>query len=163
MDTPKTRLARTSATCLHSGHFRSNGIMPYINHCRGVVERLVNRYQNKWSPRDLEIGIQIAWLHDTIEDKRCTMPDLISAGFDPEVLVGVTFLTRREGETYGAFILRLEHDEIARGVKICDILDNLGDAPTNNAIRRYAQALLVLLAHEGQQNAERDREETAGA
>jgi (p)ppGpp synthase/HD superfamily hydrolase len=104
----------------------------------------------------LDIAVQIAWLHDTVEDGRCTLKDLIEGGFNTQVILGVSLLTRKLGQSYEDFIRRLEHDTVARGIKICDILSNLNDAPTARQIKRYSAALLVLVANETQSNVERD-------
>ena len=66
-----------------------------------------------------------AVLHDVVEDTPWTLEALASEGFAPEVVAAVDALTRRDGETYEAFVTRAGADPIARVVKLADIADNL--------------------------------------
>lgn len=144
------------AATLHSGEFRHDGVTPYIRHCAEVAGRVYERYRLKWSPEKLEVAIQIAWLHDAVEHGRCTIDDLASEGLPPDVIAGVSRLTRRQEHSYEGYIHRLVLDDVARGVKICDILDNVSGDPSDSMLCRYASSLLVLLAHERHHNVERD-------
>ena len=66
-----------------------------------------------------------ALLHDVIEDSNITADDLLAEGIPETVITAVLALTRQEGETYKAFVLRAKQNPIARKVKIADIEDNL--------------------------------------
>ncbi len=66
-----------------------------------------------------------AVLHDVVEDSDWTLAALREHGFPREVVVAVDCLTRREDETYEAFIERAASDSIARAVKLADVEDNL--------------------------------------
>ena len=68
---------------------------------------------------------QIAILHDVVEDSRVSLTDLKDRGFSDEVVSGVDALTRREGESYEAFIERSSRHPLARKVKIADIRHNM--------------------------------------
>ena len=144
------------AATLHSGEFRHDGVTPYIRHCADVADRVHYRYRHKWSHEQLDIATQVAWLHDTVERGRCTITDLMAEGLHPYVVSGITRLTRRQEHSYDGYVQRLATDEVARGVKICDILSNMADDPSDSMLRRYASALLVLLAHERHHDVERD-------
>ncbi len=87
---------------------------PYILHPLRVMMRL--------SPPDERI---VAVLHDVVEDSPTTLDDLRAAGFADAIVRAVDHLTRREDETYEAFIERVEQDPIARRVKLADLEDNM--------------------------------------
>lgn len=144
------------AAALHSGEFRHDGVTPYVRHCADVAGRVYDRYRRKWSNEQLDIAMQISWLHDAVEHGRCTLDDLTSEGLHPDVINGISLLTRRQEHSYDGYVQRLATDEVARGVKICDILSNMADDPSDSMLRRYASALLVLLAHERHHDVERD-------
>ena len=63
-------------------------------------------------------------LHDVVEDTNITIEDLEKEGFPIEALEAIDALTRRIGETYTDFILRIKENEIARKIKIVDLRDN---------------------------------------
>lgn len=66
-----------------------------------------------------------AVLHDVVEDTEWTLDALRERGFPEEVVTAVDHLTRREGESYEAFIDRAAGDLVARRVKVADLEDNL--------------------------------------
>lgn len=88
----------------------------------------------------------VAVLHDTVEDTDTSLED-IRAKFGPEVAEAVDAVSRREGETYRAFIRRAREHPVGRIVKISDIHDNLTRPlpPSMRGIhKRYEKALEVL-------------------
>ena len=96
----------------------------------------------------------VAILHDVVEDSDITLDDLHAEGFPALVVDAVDALTRRQGEAYEAFILRVGQNNIARSVKIADLRDNLDvsrfsgvelDTGHFDRIKRYSSALQVLL------------------
>ncbi|GLK66646.1 HD domain-containing protein [Hansschlegelia plantiphila] len=64
-------------------------------------------------------------LHDVVEDTPWTIEQLRAEGFSEAVLAGVDAVTRRDGESYGDFIVRAGRDPIGREVKIADLADNM--------------------------------------
>jgi (p)ppGpp synthase/HD superfamily hydrolase len=66
-----------------------------------------------------------AVLHDVIEDSDVTLEDLRAEGVTEEILSALDCLTRREGESYEAFIDRIKPNPLARAVKFADLTDNL--------------------------------------
>lgn len=66
----------------------------------------------------------VAVLHDVVEDSEVTLEDLRRAGFSELVVSAVDYLTRRDGESYSAFIDRCGNHPIARAVKLADLGDN---------------------------------------
>lgn len=94
-----------------------------------------------------EDAMIVGVLHDVIEDTTHTLEDLHKAGFGPRVIEAVDALTRRDDETYGAFIERASHNPLAARVKLADLRDNmditrLGDLNDEDAARlqRYLKA-----------------------
>ena len=63
-------------------------------------------------------------LHDVVEDTNITIEDLEKEGCPSEALEAIDALTRRIGESYTDFILRIKENEIARKIKIVDLRDN---------------------------------------
>lgn len=67
----------------------------------------------------------VALLHDVVEDTPWTLEKLRAAGYPEEVLSALDALTRRDGETYEAFIERVRPHALARRVKLADLEDNM--------------------------------------
>jgi (p)ppGpp synthase/HD superfamily hydrolase len=78
---------------------------------------------------ETETEMMVAVLHDVIEDtketKKVTIEYLKEAGYSEEVLQAIDCLTRRDGEEYDQFILRVKPNLLARKVKIADLEDNI--------------------------------------
>ena len=66
-----------------------------------------------------------AVLHDVVEDTPITLEALREFGFSDEVLHAVSLLTKTRDEHYTEFIARAATDEVARRVKLADIVDNM--------------------------------------
>lgn len=97
----------------HRGQVDKAG-QPYILHPLRVMARLS-------TPEERLVAV----LHDVVEDSPTTLDDLRAAGFDEAVVRAVDFLTRRDEETYEAFIERVNGDALARRVKLADLEDNM--------------------------------------
>ncbi|SUU90464.1 hypothetical protein EDC40_10569 [Aminobacter aminovorans] len=97
-----------------------------------------------------------AVLHDVVEDTEFTLGDLRTRGFPAGVVEAVDALTRRDDEPYPDFINRARSNEIARRVKIADILDNTTPERVRAAglgqqyLDRYREALQMLTDAESQ-------------
>jgi (p)ppGpp synthase/HD superfamily hydrolase len=101
-------------------------------------------------------------LHDVVEDsgkvdpsRQITLADLRALGYPESVLTALELVTRRDGETYDAFIERLRPHQLARRVKLADLADNLDatrlpEITPRDAERlsRYLRARQALLAVE---------------
>lgn len=124
----------------HAGQIDKGG-KPYILHPLRVMLRLKDE--------DAQIA---AVLHDTVEDCGLEL-GLIRYRFGALVADAVDALTRREGESYGAFLGRCADNPLALRVKLEDIednlnLDRLGREPTIDDARRcrkYHDARNVLI------------------
>lgn len=100
----------------------------------------------------------VAILHDCIEDYDYrTLKDsqtvdsiylakgyLLMRGVPNDIVKDVELLSKKEGETYYDFILRVLKSERAIRVKIADIEDNLQSLEEGNLKQKYLLALHVL-------------------
>ncbi|MCI0994797.1 HD domain-containing protein [Pseudomonas corrugata] len=125
----------------HEGQTDKGGA-PYILHPLKVMLRL--------SHHDERI---VAVLHDVVEDTRVTLADLRNEGFSEAILAAIDSLTKREGETYQAFIERAARDPLARRVKLADLAENSDlsriDSPSQKDLERvekYRKAAEYLTA-----------------
>lgn len=128
-------MAYLIASRAHRGQTRWDG-SPYFAHPMRVaaVVRLGGGTPDE---------VAAAYLHDVLEDTDTTAADLRAAGFSVRVVAIVEALTRREGETYAAFIDRVAADPSAARIKRADIGDNL-NGTTDSLRRRYERALARL-------------------
>jgi len=105
---------------------------PYILHPLTVMLRF----------RDPDARI-VAVLHDTVEDSDLTLDGLKEEGFSDAILSAVDALTRRDGESYEAFISRLSSNPLARRVKLTDLEHNMDlrriESPTLEDLERIAR------------------------
>lgn len=69
-----------------------------------------------------------AALHDVVEDSGWTLGALRQEGFSEAVVSAVDAVTRRDGESYTAFVERAGAHPIGRQVKIADLRHNLSES-----------------------------------
>jgi len=130
-------VARDIATAAHNGQFRRDGVTPYIRHPEAVASRLSGE----------SAYVQAAaWLHDVIEDTHFDAEVLYAHGIPQPVITAVEILTKRDGVKYEDYLDGVKICEIARKVKIADMLCNLADSPTEKQTLKYAKGLSFLLA-----------------
>ena len=72
-----------------------------------------------------EITRIVAVLHDVVEDSDTSFDDLREMGYSEDIVSALECLTRRDDETYMAFVQRASVNSIARQVKLADIEDNM--------------------------------------
>ena len=65
------------------------------------------------------------FLHDVVEDTPVTLDDLQKRGIPQVILDIVDHLTKREGESYEAYVSRAIGHPVARRVKLHDLEDNM--------------------------------------
>jgi MOSC domain-containing protein YiiM len=113
---------------------------PYIFHPLRVMCRL-----------ETETERMVALLHDVVEDTALTVQDLAEADYPGEVVAAVDHLSRRPGETYADFTLRIRPHPLARRVKLADLQDNMDvrrmselDEEALTRLRRYRNAWSML-------------------
>ncbi|MCH4072608.1 GTP pyrophosphokinase [Pseudoramibacter sp.] len=138
-----TALTKKAMNLMYEVHKnqRDKGNVPYVFHPWHVAEQM----------RD-EISAAAALLHDVCEDGDVRLADLRQMGFPEAVVKAVDLLTRRPGQTYSAYIEKLEDDPVARQVKIADLIHNqdlsrLSKTDSEKTLKRqqkYAKALTYL-------------------
>jgi hypothetical protein len=89
----------------------------------------------------------LAWLHDVLEHSPTTTAELRAHGLTPVELAALELLTRRPGESYAVYILRIAYargaaGRLARVVKLADLDDHLArewspDDPPYSWARRH--------------------------
>lgn len=129
----------------HAGQKDRSGA-PYILHPLRMLTRMKSEQE-----------MIVAALHDVVEDTPYTLDDLRRRGYPEEIVVAVDHLTRREAESYAAFVERTQENPLARRVKLADLEDNMNPQrlPTLAAkdlarMERYQRAWLALTAAETQ-------------
>lgn len=120
----------------HLGQTRFDKVTPYFTHVEGVALTF---------PENLPTLREVAYLHDAIEDTSLTAQDLLDLGIDPLIVDAVVSITKVKDEDYFVYLERVKKSNLARRVKIADILYNLGDSPSKNQVKKYAKALKFLL------------------
>jgi hypothetical protein len=101
------------ATAAHAGQTDKGGAA-YIEHPLRVMARCIGD--------DAKI---VAVLHDVVEDcPEWSFDRLRAEGFSEAVLAGLDSVTKRDGEDYGAFVLRAGRNPLGREVKLADLADN---------------------------------------
>jgi len=101
------------AVAAHHGQ-RDKADQTYILHPLRVMMRL-----------DTDEERTVAILHDVVEDTPYTLERLRELGYPENILGALDALTRRQDETYEAFIERLRPLALARRVKLADLEDNM--------------------------------------
>lgn len=133
MEDSLEEVALEIATKAHAGQKDKAG-KDYIEHPKRVADSCYTTEERV-----------VALLHDTIEDTDVTPDSLREAGMPEEIVEAVLSVTRREGETYEAFVKRASENRIGRVVKLHDLEDNLDimrlDAVTEKDIERLNRYL----------------------
>lgn len=139
-DPPGVRGAIKFALDAHLGQVDKQG-MPYFFHLLRVMLACYGDSDT----------MQVAVLHDVLEDTDTSVDCLLAQGFSAHVVEAVSVLTRdREAETYAEYIDRVRPNSLAARVKIADLNDNLSRVdglPVLEALRlgsRYRRALKIL-------------------
>jgi (p)ppGpp synthase/HD superfamily hydrolase len=92
-----------------------------------------------------------AVMHDVIEDSELSLEELSKHGFSEMVTEAIDSLTKRKGEEYESFIMRVSENTLATKIKIEDIKDNMDLTRLNEVaekdldrIKKYHRALRML-------------------
>jgi len=120
------------------------GGQPYIEHPRRVSNYVFKSMGTpEYTVEQRNTALAVAILHDTVEDKRLTLGDLM--GLPSEVWMAVDIVSRK-GETYREFIKRIatSGNRLAILVKLADLQDNMdGTRPTQDEAFRASWAEMV--------------------
>lgn len=95
-----------------------------------------------WHPIRVAMAVEgdkakcVALLHDAVEDGEEVSLGEVCARMQSEVANAVKALTKKPGEKYQDYILRVQDNELARVVKVADLLDNLDTSRLPNLTRK---------------------------
>lgn len=113
--TRRTERARKLAKKLHVEIDRDG--KPHYDHVHRVALRTAKTTES-------EICVITAYCHDMLEDTEMSYDELINL-FGSKVAVATLWLTRLDGEDFEEFTRRCAENEIARAVRLEDMLDNM--------------------------------------
>ncbi len=144
----QAELAKEIATEAHDGQFRWDGKTPYIAHPAAIVKALTQHFgtyhYRDLVPEWLDYVMATAWLHDVVEDTITTLDDLRKQGVSKYVIEAVDAITKRDGEEYLDYLIRVKGNKIARVVKIEDIKNNMSDLDKKKKKSMYEKYTLAL-------------------
>ena len=131
------------ATVAHHGQKRKFGDdkgKDYIVHPIRVADRLQG------------VAKVAGVLHDVLEDTQWTVEDLLNAGIPKEIIDAVLIVTKKEGDNYFDFIVRIKSgpndlclvNQIAMTVKLADLEDNFASLNEGNLKDKYRFAKYIL-------------------
>ena len=127
------------ATKYHKGQLEENG-MPYIMHPIRVMLK-------GNSIAEQIVGI----LHDVIEDTAYSIEELEADGFPSYIIEAIVCVSKRKGEDYDDFIVRISKNELATKIKLNDLLDNMDSVRMVNfsarRLEKYHKAYRFLYEH----------------
>jgi len=132
------KLALKIAYQAHNGQLRKQSLVPYIVHPIRVASCFNDDTMKT-----------IAILHDIVEDTDVTLKNLAKT-FPPIIIETIDSLSRREGEQHFDYIKRCRTNELAKQIKIIDIVDNLSDTLViceESMVKRYNKSLSMLINH----------------
>lgn len=116
------------------------GELDYTYHLYGVVAEALDLVEeiglnyNKDNPVvtiDIFRIIVVSFLHDAIEDDKSwtvTLNYLKDEGFDDEIVHAIDCITKRKGESYKDYIIRVKSSKYSHFVKIADSRFNLKES-----------------------------------
>lgn len=126
----------------HKGQKRRGTDKDYISHPADVVERLKLYYDKHDNLHHLVV---VGYLHDVIEDTEVTIEDLKAKDFPEDTITAIDVLTKKKGQSYDDYLKGVKENDIAKKVKIQDMLSNLADRPSERQIKKYLKGLEYLL------------------
>ena len=136
--------AEALARARHSGQVDKAGKDYFEAHIRKVAD-IAERLYGTGS------AVVIALLHDLLEDTPTTSDEL-RREFPDEIVDAVIALTRRKGEEYMDYIVRVKRNRLAASVKVCDLIQNMDlsripnpDDKDRRRAEKYAKALVELM------------------
>ncbi len=125
-------VAQLLAIEAHEGQLRKDG-SPYTRHLELVASKV--------DGQDAKV---IAWLHDVLEDTDTTVADLQSNGISQTNIEIIQMLTKKREQCFEDYIDLIGRFELARKVKVADIIANLSDNPSNKQVVKFSKALIKL-------------------
>jgi (p)ppGpp synthase/HD superfamily hydrolase len=127
------------ARIMHAGQKRWSNEDYFTGHLEKVafyvrdrwMELFPRRVWQEWlHPVAFNNVIAAAYLHDVLEDTPITSTGLHIEGVNPMVIAMVENLTKRQGESYFNFIMRIKNCECpgSIAIKLADLTCNMADA-----------------------------------
>lgn len=112
-----TKQIKTALNLVHEKHFGQfdKGGVVYVCHPLHVSRQV----------EQTEELICVALLHDIVEDTDVTIQTLIDLGFDQTIVDAIDAITKRKGESYADYLDRVKKNDLARKVKLEDLLHNM--------------------------------------
>lgn len=140
MDTANIKKARAISRIAHAGQTYDDGEIGdfFEKHVEVVV-------QNVAAAGGSERHIVLAYLHDVVEDTTVTLSDIHALGFSSVIQAAVDAITRRDEESYASYIERVGLNDLARFVKLCDLMANNNAGTWESLKKRNAFARSRLL------------------
>jgi (p)ppGpp synthase/HD superfamily hydrolase len=142
------------ALLAHEGQKRKNG-KPYFTHVEAVANLVNDNWsrlipptaQDNWNDCKDHV-VAAAYLHDVIEDCGVTKDMLIASGFSVMTVEIVEALSKKRGENYFDFIMRIHDSGAFRpgivAVKLCDLEHNMSDLDKGSLKDKYRLAHYIL-------------------
>lgn len=138
----------------HQGQFRRDG-KPYFTHIMAVAEKVMmdwlqlipHEAQDVWNEHKDHV-VAAAALHDVIEDCDVSKEQLLAEDFSVMTVDIVDTVTRKSGETYFDFIMRIRDSGAysvgAVAVKLADINHNLENLEEGSLKDKYRLSQYIL-------------------
>jgi (p)ppGpp synthase/HD superfamily hydrolase len=121
------------------------GDFPYSFHLRQVMDSVFQLYGDEENIEELMI---IAALHDVLEDTNTTQMEIINM-FGSNVAQSLFNITHHPNISYEEYLLNVSMDDMAKKVKICDLLCNYKNSILNDRyiklIKKYEKAIAFLV------------------
>lgn len=121
------------------------GNQPYTEHLTDVVNKTIWLLEENCldfvinNPEECFKYVQVAFLHDSLEDTDLTEDSLREEGFGEDVIHSVKLVTKEEGYSYEEYLQRIQNDRMALVVKLADTIANLSFSMVNGNDRRIAK------------------------
>jgi Guanosine polyphosphate pyrophosphohydrolases/synthetases len=140
------------AAAAHDGQLYSD--LPYIIHVCMVADEVLAA--DRIEPfSNLKNAVQVALLHDVLEDTPITKEEML-LHFSPEVVHGVDLLTKKDGLPLLEYFKRIKDGgRDVSAIKMCDRIINLQKPPASwnaDKILEYYEESLVILEMFGWSN-----------
>ena len=138
--TEQTKKAMQICFNAHKNQLDKSGL-PYIYHPIRVAEQMKD-----------EKTIVVALLHDVVEDTDITINDIISLGFDEDIVEALKCMTHDKTVSYFDYIKKISTNSIATKVKLADLRDNMDLSRLDNVndedlkrLKKYKESYQYLL------------------
>lgn len=144
---PMVSVARNVAMLAHIDQVDKAG-NPYFEH----PERVATFVATYIVGYECDEAIQVAYLHDVVEDTPVTLDMLRELGFSEEVVAAVDALTKRKGESTEDYFGRVNRLQLSRIVKSADLRDNsdparlslLDEKTRDRLVKKYQKSYELL-------------------